>query len=194
MRTRSNRIIIATALAAVAIPAAVAGGKIVTEGPPGSPDNPLVASGPDASVVAAADQKGHFNEAKPPTAEDLQEQALSQKPCDLVTKADAGDIIGVTVDATEAPLGPSCVFRSSNPANGFASVAIQTLADDQVKALTKGLDRLDVSGKTAYCGMSTAATLYVSLSGDRVLTIGAADCDVAKRLAGKALGEITRTP
>ena len=195
MRLRSPRIMIATALVAVAIPVGAAGGAMLIDGPPGSPDNPLVAPPLDPSVVAAADRKGHLNEAKAPSAAVLQEAALSQKPCTLVSEADVGNILGAAVTAKTAPLGPTCVFRAGGTAaKGFATVAIQTLSGDQVKAIIKSLATVGVPGRTAYCGASAASTLYVPLPGNRVLTIGALDCDVARRLAGKALVQISGTP
>jgi hypothetical protein len=193
MKLRSPKILIATLAIGVAIPAAAAGGAIfITDGPPGSPDNPLTAPPLDPQVVAAAEAKGHLNEARAPSAQDVQEEALSHRPCELVSAGDASGILGATVKAPkEAPLGPTCVYRTESVEN-FVTVALQSISGDELKATIKGLEQHDVAGKSGYCLQSAASTFYVPLSGGRVLTVGAAECDVAEKFAAKALRGIAR--
>jgi hypothetical protein len=193
MRLRSSRTLIAMVAIGVAIPVAAAGASmLIAEGPPGSPDNPLAAPPLDPHVVAAADAKGHLNEARAPSARDVQEEALTHRPCDLVSAGEASGILGGSVKAPkEAPLGPTCVYRTE-AVESFVTVALQSMGGDHVKATIKGLDRHDVAGKSGYCLQSAASTFYVPLSGGRVLTVGAAECEVAEKFAAKALGAISR--
>jgi hypothetical protein len=186
-----RNVLLIAALAALAIPV-TAGGAILGRGagdPPGTPNNPLVAPPLDPGAVQAAKEHGHLNEARSPGAAYPKDLAISQRPCKLVTPEQAAGILGAPILApAEAPLGPTCVYRTRSP-QAFATVSVQSLDADQLKTLIRGVDAVSVGGREGHCGRSDPTNLYVPLSGERVLTVGGA-CDVARAFAAKALARL----
>jgi hypothetical protein len=181
------------------------GGASKPKPAPGSPDNPLVAQA-EASPASA----GRLNEAAPVKANGKSsttsegaakaEQPGYQKlverqgrkprsrftPCNLVTKAQAGAIVGAPQqDPLEAPQGPTCIYRSKD-GKRFVAVAVQPVEFAKVKRQLHKRQPVSVSDKKAFCGVLGQPILYVPLSGSRVLSV-AAPCKVAKRFAATAV-------
>ena len=182
---------------------AACGGQSKPKPPPGSPDNPLVAQAPKDTVT-----QGRLNEAAPAAkgagAEGAKPKADAQPgyqklverqgskprsrftPCNLVTKAQAGAIVGAPLqDPLEAPQGPTCIYRSQD-GKRFVTVAVQSVAFSKLKHRMHKRQQVDVSNKTAFCGMLGQPILYVPLSGSRVLSV-AAPCQVARKFAARAV-------
>ena len=182
---------------------AACGGQSKPKPPPGSPDNPLVAQAPQDTVT-----QGRLNEAAPAAkgagAEGAKPKADAQPgyqklverqgskprsrftPCNLVTKAQAGAIVGAPLqDPLEAPQGPTCIYRSQD-GKRFVTVAVQSVAFSKLKHRMHKRQQVDVSNKTAFCGMLGQPILYVPLSGSRVLSV-AAPCQVARKFAARAV-------
>ena len=180
------------------------GGQSTPKPPPGSPQNPLVAQTPQDSATA-----GRLNEAAPaakggagaggtkpkadaqPGYQKLVERQGSKPrsrftPCNLVTKAQAGAIVGAAQqDPLEAPQGPTCIYRSRD-GKRFVALAVQSVAFSKLKRQMHKRQRVAVSDKTAFCGMLGQPILYVPLSGRRVLSV-AAPCQVARKFAARAV-------
>jgi hypothetical protein len=170
----------------------------------GSPQNPLVAQAPQDSATA-----GRLNEAAPAAtgaagAEGAKPKAAVQPgyqklverqgskprsrftPCNLVTKAQAGAIVGAPLqDPLEAPQGPTCIYRSQD-GKRFVTLAVQSVAFSKLKHQMHKRQQVAVSNKTAFCGMLGQPILYVPLSGRRVLSV-AAPCQVARKFAATAV-------
>jgi hypothetical protein len=185
---------------------AACGGQSKPTPPPGSPENPLVAQAPQDSVTA-----GRLNEAAPaakgtssagaegtkpkrdaqPGYQKLVERQGSKPrsrftPCNLVTKAQAGAIVGAPLqDPLEAPQGPTCIYRSRD-GKRFVTLAVQPVAFSKLKRQMHQRRQVAVSNKTAFCGMLGQPILYVPLSGSRVLSV-AAPCQVARKFAARAV-------
>ena len=184
---------------------AACGGQSKPKPPPGSPENPLVAQAPQDTVT-----KGRLNEAAPAAkggvagAEGAKAKADAQPgyqklverqgskprsrftPCNLVTKAQAGAIVGAPLqDPLEAPQGPTCIYRSQD-GKRFVTLAVQSVAFSKLKHQMHKRQQVDVSNKTAFCGMLGQPILYVPLSGSRVLSV-AAPCQVARKFAARAV-------
>ncbi len=184
---------------------AACGGQSKPKPPPGSPENPLVAQAPQDTVT-----KGRLNEAAPaakgggagaegakakadapPGYQKLVERQGSKPrsrftPCNLVTKAQAGAIVGAPLqDPLEAPQGPTCIYRSKD-GKRFVTLAVQSVAFSKLKHQMHKRQQVDVSNKTAFCGMHGQPILYVPLSGSRVLSV-AAPCQVARKFAARAV-------
>jgi hypothetical protein len=107
-------------------------------------------------------------------------------PCNLVTKAQASDIVGKPIkDPLEAPQGPTCIYQ---PASGktFITVAVQAVEFGKLKRHLGQPTRFTVAKRTAYCGQYGKAVLYVPLSKGRVLSI-TGPCKVAKQFASAAV-------
>ena len=182
---------------------AACGGQSKPKPPPGSPQNPLVAQAPQDTVT-----QGRLNEAAPATkgtaAEGAKPKADTQPgyqklverqgskprsrftPCNLVSKAQAGAIVGAPLqDPLEAPQGPTCIYRSQD-GKRFVTVAVQAVAFSKLKHQMHKRQQVTVSNKTAFCGMLGQPILYVPLSGRRVLSV-AAPCQVARKFAARAV-------
>ncbi|HEX6618014.1 MAG TPA: hypothetical protein VF024_00065 [Solirubrobacteraceae bacterium] len=182
---------------------AACGGQSTPKPPPGSPQNPLVAQTPQDSATA-----GRLNEAAPAAkgagAEGAKPKADAQPgyqklverqgskprsrftPCNLVTKAQAGAIVGAPLqDPLEAPQGPTCIYRSQD-GKRFVTLAVQSVPFSKLKRQMHKRQQVAVSDKTAFCGMLGQPILYLPLSGRRVLSV-AAPCQVARKFAARAV-------
>jgi len=185
---------------------AACGGQSKPKPPPGSPQNPLVAQAPQEAVT-----QGRLNESAPaakgaagagaegakpkadakPGYQKLVERQGSKPrsrftPCNLVTKAQAGAIVGAPQqDPLEAPQGPTCIYRSRD-GKRFVTLAVQSVAFSKLKHQMHKRQQVSVSNKTAFCGMLGQPILYVPLSGSRVLSV-AAPCQVARKFAARAV-------
>ncbi len=190
--TRSKaRLLALVALAIGASALAACGGG--DEPAPGTAKSPLVA---DTSQAPA----GRSNESQPvspgtesvtdPNYERLVAAQTSKPrerftPCGLLTTAEAASVLGGKVEApVEAPQGPTCIYRTKS--GETATIAIQSVTPAGLKRQVKRAERVDVSGRRAYCATGTQHVLYLPVTDDRVLSISA-PCDIARRLAVNAV-------
>jgi hypothetical protein len=166
--------------------------------PPGSPDNPLVArtTASDATTsarvneAASATKKSSKADEQPGYQKLVERQGRKPRsrftPCNLVTKAQAGAIVGAALqDPLEAPQGPTCIYRSQD-GKSFVTLAVQSLQFSKLKRQMHKRQKVAVSNRTAFCGVLGQPVLYVSLSGSRVLSV-AAPCKVARQFAATAV-------
>ncbi len=193
--------LLALVASTAALPACGGDGEPASsKAPPGSPENPLVATVPADQAASTA---GRSNEGASAGGSDsgqpgyraLLEQQTSKPrgrftPCNLVTRAQASKILGEEVqDLLEAPQGPTCIYRSK-AAKSFVTVAVQSADfDEQIEPRLHQASSFSVGSRTAYCGQQGQQMLYVPLSGDRVLAV-AAPCKVAKQFAAQALRQL----
>jgi hypothetical protein len=164
---------------------------------PGSADNPLQAQAPEAGATAPdADSfvgEGEQRSTVKPGYKALVDRQSRRPrnrftPCDLVTAAQAGAILGAKVRVTEAPQGPTCIYQTPG-VDGFVTLAVQATAITQLKRNMRGVRRVQVSDRDAYCGTYGRSMLYVPLSRGRVLSIAAA-CPVAQQFAATAVRQL----
>ena len=166
--------------------------------PPGSPENPLTAKSAESG---ASGKKSDGEAAGGPDRDSapapgykalVDRQARKPRtrfsPCNLVTAAQAGAILGAQVRSpVEAPQGPTCIYRTRE-GDGFVTVAVQATPFNRLKRNVRGLRRIRISDRAAYCGSYGQSMLYVPLAKGRVLTI-AAPCGVAQEFAARAIRE-----
>jgi hypothetical protein len=164
--------------------------------PPGSPDNPLVAQPtPEASPTGRSNE----GSAAPKAAAQPGYQSLVERqgrkprsrftPCNLVTKAQAQAIVGAPIhDPLEAPKGPTCIYRTQD-GKSFITVAVQSLDFAALKRRIHKREQVNVSDRSAFCGVLGDPVVYVSLPNHRVLSV-AAPCKVGRRFATTALGRL----
>jgi hypothetical protein len=155
---------------------------------PGSPENPL------AAKPSKAGEPG-TKPAEPGFAKLLERQRKQpvqhnrDNPCTLVTKAQAQAILGgKLLDPVLLPQGPTCIYRNRSQQE-FATISVQAQSFGALRRQLRRAERVDVSDRTAYCGMHGRPMLYASLSGGRVLSV-AAQCDMATRLARRAAAHL----
>lgn len=177
------------AVAAVALLAAC--GNDRPPSPPGSHDNPLVAKTQDQT----AREPGAAGTAAATPAPDYQKLLQRQQarptrrftPCNLVTRLQAEGIVGAPIrPLLEAPQGPTCIYRAAK-GKGLVTVAVQDVEFRKLAGRVQQATKVKLAGRTGTCGQSGQPTLYLPLSGGRVLTVGSAPCDVAKRFASQAV-------
>lgn len=108
-------------------------------------------------------------------------------PCGLVTRSEAASAIGTAVPSPrEAPLGPTCIYETSNRKT-FMTVSVQVRSFATVASQDVSLRRFAGLGRPAYCGGTTGATtLFVRLSAGEVLQV-TGPCLTAAKLASHAI-------
>jgi hypothetical protein len=193
MRVRSLCLVVLL-VAAAALSAC--GGSDAPKAAQGMPQNPLHAT-PDVANSGA----GRANEAGTPAADAapgysklLANQSRKPKkrfsPCNLVSKRKAGAILGyAVVDVTEAPQGPTCLYKGKDASAGLVALAVQVQPVAPLKHAMRRARAIDLNGTKGYCGVSGQPMLYAKLSQGRVLTV-AAPCAVAQRFASTALAKL----
>jgi hypothetical protein len=118
--------------------------------------------------------------------EDEQVPVLGPNPCSLVSTSSVESVVGGhIVERSEAPLGPTCIYRLAG-SHPNVTLAIEDLEYPQVTSPMKHRTAVDVSGHRAYCGTLGTHMLFLPLSGGKVLNV-TAPCGVAQRLAALAL-------
>jgi hypothetical protein len=172
---------------------------------PGSPGAPLQAQAaagtaadadaPRAKKTSSAVEGDRPSTTKPGYDKLLEKQSRKPKerfsPCNLVTKAQARAYVGRTIaDVSEAPQGPTCIYRPKNAGAGYVTLAVQTQPLAAMKRALRQRQAVSVAGRTAYCGNAGQPMLYMSVSDGRVLSV-AAPCAVAKRFATTALSRLS---
>ena len=189
----SARLIGLLLVSALSVPLAGCGSEGSPSKPaPGTPENPLVAK-PSTSVVTTGESGAEPS--KPGYAKLVERQRQvpvrrdRDNPCTLVTKRQAQTILGAKLlDPVVAPQGPTCIYRD-RASETFATIAIQSTSFSAVRRQLRRVQRVDVSDRTAYCGVHGRPMLYLPLSGGRVLSV-ASQCDTAARLARRAAAHL----
>jgi hypothetical protein len=154
-------------------------------GPAPSPHRSVQSSDP-------VSQGAKVQRARTTGADDDENQATGAKPvnpCALVTRAEAGVIIGRAIARmTSAPQGPTCIYQARG-AKRPVTLAIQATSLATLRRQSKELGRVSVKGRRAYCIKLGSVRTLVPLSGGRVLTVDA-PCPMAASFAAKALARV----
>jgi hypothetical protein len=110
-------------------------------------------------------------------------------PCSLVTRAEAGAILGrPIVGLHQAPQGPTCIYEPRQ-AKSLVTMAIQLAPFDPKKQPAKNVTRVTLRGHNAYCVKDHGLAMLVPLSAGHVLRV-AAPCPIASGFASKALARL----
>jgi hypothetical protein len=151
---------------------------------PASADRPLASKPTDP---ATSSDPARLNEAESTTANSTADTPV----CELVSVAQARAILGAPVSRpVVAPQGPTCIYKArtpkgENPREGFVTVAVQHRDLGAARKQLSRARRVDIGGRTGFCGEAGQPTLYVAVSDDRVLEI-VGSCATAKRFAAQA--------
>jgi hypothetical protein len=130
-------------------------------------------------VTAGATAEADASARKPP----------QPHPCNLVRLSEAQTITGGRIaDTTEAPLGPTCIFKLSRP-KADITLAVEKMSFSQVTHQMSTRKSVRVRGRWAYCGKLGAQMLFVPLSKGQLLNV-TAPCPVAQQFAEHALGRL----
>jgi hypothetical protein len=125
-----------------------------------------------------------------PTGEDTDEESVTGakpiKPCTLVTRAQAGSILGGRVKIAEHLQGPTCVF------SGSGREVTLVVMEARVKPLVAGAHEskaITIAGHHAWCVRYETTSVVTAVGGGRVLQVTGA-CPAAARFAAAALPRI----
>jgi len=111
-------------------------------------------------------------------------------PCTLVSTSQAAAIVGGPVGKpVDAPLGPTCIYRSLRDGH-VVTVTVEAADFKRIKQYLHGVRRAAVAGHTAYCGIYGQATTFVPLGKGRVLDV-TAPCSLGLRFAATAVPRLT---
>jgi hypothetical protein len=111
-------------------------------------------------------------------------------PCRLVSVAQAQSITGGVVSSTEAPLGPTCIYKAVGTGKSDITLAVESLRLADATQQMHQRQALNIRGHLGYCGTLGRPMLFVSVGSGKVLNI-TAPCSIASRLADLALGRLT---
>jgi hypothetical protein len=112
--------------------------------------------------------------------------AGEENPCRLVSQAQAQAILGKPVAAPqEAPLGPTCIYQPQGEKT-FVTLTIEGVKLVQLKPHIRHLTRLELDGRSGYCGIYGQSTTFVQLTNGKVLDI-TAPCNIGRLFAARAL-------
>ncbi len=162
--------------------------------PVGTPENPAVAKSSPGGGEPTQERPPARGRTDSPSYDDIVKSQRRKPrerftPCNLVTKTQAQAILGAAVlQPQEAPQGPTCIYRTRT-ASKFVTVAVQSAQMADLKRHLRGVQRVQVGSRVAYCGKAGQPVLHVPLGGSRVLSISAA-CETARRFASTALARL----
>jgi hypothetical protein len=181
---------IAAALIVVAL-VATGGGSSAQGGTKAIDDSASNAAGPDP--VAQGNGEGSAAEvatAVYPNGHDTDELSVSGahavKPCLLVTRSQAREILGGTVKMAERLQGPTCVYSS-----GGREVSM-IVEDVPLKALVSGArksHKVTAVGHSGYCLQYETSSVVFAVGGGRVLQVTGA-CQAGVRFAVLAIPNV----
>jgi hypothetical protein len=188
------RLLCTVALACAGLTVVACGGASTPPPAPGSPQKPLVAERPQPGERSRESESAAPASSGNPGYETLVSRQSHRprtrfSPCNLVTEREAQAIVGAPVqDPIEAAQGPTCIYRSKD-GKSFVTLAVQSLDVDALKPRLRLRRRVDVAGRTAYCGTYGQPVLYVELSHRRVLSV-TGQCTIATRFARTAVRQL----
>jgi hypothetical protein len=155
-----------------------------TAAAPGTPENPLVAQ--PTGDARGSETPGYRSLVDAQTGQ----PRSSFTPCNLVTRARAGEIMGAELEEPlEAPQGPTCIYQTRSGGE-MVTVSVQALDLESVRSQLRRAQSVTVGDRTAWCGQHGQPMLYLPLAQGEVLAV-AGQCAIAKRFAASALPRLS---
>lgn len=116
-------------------------------------------------------------------------QIKAPNPCRLVSVHEVSSILGgVSVQQTEAPLGPTCIMKVDSQKQVITLAVEAVSVKTQVKSMHE-VQTATVGGHQTYCGKLGSSQFYLSLGGGKAIAV-TAPCPVARALAATALSHL----
>jgi hypothetical protein len=110
-------------------------------------------------------------------------------PCTLVTRAEAGKIVGRPIVALhQASQGPTCVYQARET-KSLITMAVQLAPFNPKKQRAQDVTRVTLRGHKAYCVKGHDLAMFVPLATGYVLNV-TAPCPIAAGFASKALARL----
>jgi hypothetical protein len=137
-----------------------------------------------AKVVQARQTLAHSKDDESDTG------AKPLNPCQLVSLSEAQAITGGAItNATEAPLGPTCIYSGKGPGAGV-TLALETASFSQVTRPMTARRHVVISGHRSLCGRLGTKMLFVPLTRYQLLNVSA-PCGIAQRFAVLAVTRLS---
>jgi len=146
----------------------------------GNGSDAITESGSEAEVVEAAFPSGHDTDEVSVTG------AKAVKPCALVPKKKAEEILGPNVKVSERPQGPTCVYLGSGRE---IDLVVEKTPLSLLKSEAKKVQPVTINGRRGYCLTYQSTSVVVGLSGGRVLQV-TGPCQAGVRFASIALNRL----
>lgn len=146
----------------------------------------IIAAG--AATVTAAPTTTTNQTSATPVGEPTGRSSPPLNPCTLVTLSAAQGVVHAIGSATEAPLGPTCIFKRLD-AKRSITLSVGPMSFAKVTEGIKNSTPVTVGKYSGVCGTRGPETLYLSLGSNRVLNV-IAPCDIAKALAAIAASNL----
>lgn len=141
-----------------------------------------------AATVTAAPTTTTNQTSPTPVGEPTGQGSPPLNPCTLVTLSAAQGIVPAIGSATEAPLGPTCIFKRGDSKPSITlTVGLMNFA--KVPGGLLNSVPVTVGKYSGVCGTRGRETLYLSLGSNRVLNV-IAPCGIAKALAAIAASNL----
>lgn len=117
-------------------------------------------------------------------------RATGPNPCRLVSLGEARSITGGAIaTSTEAPLGPTCVYKLTGSKSDITLDVESTTSVSQATGHMAKRQRVTIRGHQGYCGTLGTSMLYLPFGNGQLLHV-TAPCGVAHRFAALALGRL----
>lgn len=154
---------------------------------------PATPSGPTKPGASAVVTGSRVVRARPTPATSNDDKSVSAakplNPCSLVRLSEARSITaGAVTGLSEAPLGPTCIYRRGG-ATGI-TLSIETQSFREVTRHMTGRQPVVVHGHRSFCGRLGTQMLFVPLASNQLLNV-TAPCGVAQRFATLALSRLS---
>jgi len=142
--------------------------------------------GSSSQSPSAGQVSGSTSGITTPTVGSGSSAIVKSRPCGLVSAKRAKAIVGETlVSKTEAPLGPTCIFKFRGRLATVTLVVERGLIQGSIQHMHSP-KLVNVAGLPAYCGKLGTTILDVALRQGGVLSV-TAPCPIAQAFAAQAL-------
>lgn len=169
--------VLAAIVVALALAACGSGG-----GDAASAGNDNVSGGGETEIVAAAFPAGHDTDEVSVTG------AKPIKPCALVPKPKAEEILGANVKVSERPQGPTCVYSGSGRE---IDLVVEKVPLSSLKNGARSIEPVTINGRQGFCVKYQATSVVIGIGSGRVLQI-TGSCQAGVRFAAVALTNLKK--
>jgi len=107
------------------------------------------------------------------------------RPCRLVTRSEAAAMLGRRMSTSEAPRGPTCIYRIAGSRATRLTLTVETVSLAALRRSARHSKTVRVGGRIGYCLRYAATSVAVPLTRGRVLHVSG-PCAVATRFAAVA--------
>jgi hypothetical protein len=180
-KTHIQRVTLAVLAAmVVALALAACGGSGGGDAAGAGNDN--VTGGGETEIVTAAFPGGHDTDEVSVTG------AKPIKPCALVPKPKAEEILGANVKVSERPQGPTCVYSGSGRE---IDLVVEKVSLGSLKNGARSAEAVTINGRQGFCLKYQSTSVVIGVGSGRVLQV-TGPCQAGVRFAAIALPNLKK--